>query len=106
MRKFQDNLTSYLQGTPDDIFTWFAGYRMRYFADQGLLTPIDDVWAKIGSNYSDAFKAASTGNDGKVLLHPVVQLPVGRDVSQERVRRTRATPFPRPGTSSSPSWTR
>src|SRR6476646_1940727 len=24
--KFQDNLTTYLQGTPDDIFTWFAGF--------------------------------------------------------------------------------
>ena len=73
--KFQDNLTSYLQGTPDDIFTWFAGYRMRYFADQGLLTPIDDVWAKIGSNYSDAFKAASTGNDGKSYFVPIYNYP-------------------------------
>jgi multiple sugar transport system substrate-binding protein len=73
--KFQDNLTSYLQGTPDDIFTWFAGYRMRYFADQGLLTPIDDVWAKVGSNYSDAFKAASTGNDGKGYFIPLYNYP-------------------------------
>jgi multiple sugar transport system substrate-binding protein len=73
--KFQDNLTTYLQGTPDDIFTWFAGYRMRYFADQGLLTPIDDVWAKIGSNYSDAFKAASTGNDGKGYFVPLYNYP-------------------------------
>src|SRR5262245_53009653 len=24
---FQDQLTSYLQGTPDDVFTWFAGFR-------------------------------------------------------------------------------
>ena len=68
-------ITSYLQGTPDDIFTWFAGYRMRYFADQGLLTPIDDVWAKIGSNYSDAFKAASTGNDGKSYFIPLYNYP-------------------------------
>jgi len=73
--KFQDNLTSYLQGTPDDIFTWFAGYRMRYFADQGLLTPIDDVWANVGSNYSDAFKAASTGNDGKMYFIPIYNYP-------------------------------
>ena len=33
---FQDQISSYLQGTPDDTFTWFAGYRMRFFADQGL----------------------------------------------------------------------
>ena len=35
---FQDQLNSYLQATPDDIFTWFAGFRMRFFADQGLAT--------------------------------------------------------------------
>ena len=34
---FQNAISSYLQGTPDDIFTWFAGYRLKYFADQGLL---------------------------------------------------------------------
>ena len=31
-------------GTPDDDFTWFSGYRMQFFAAQGLATPIDDVW--------------------------------------------------------------
>ena len=28
---------AYLQGTPDDLATWFAGYRMQFFAAQGLL---------------------------------------------------------------------
>ena len=28
---FQDDITSYLQGTPNDLATWFAGYRMQYF---------------------------------------------------------------------------
>ena len=32
---FQDNITAYLQ-QPDDVFTWFSGYRMRFFADKGL----------------------------------------------------------------------
>ena len=72
---FQDNLTTYLQGTPDDVFTWFAGYRMRYFADQGLLTPIDDVWEEIGPNFSDAFKTASTGNDGSMYFVPIYNYP-------------------------------
>ena len=36
---FQNDITSYLQGTPDDLATWFAGYRMQYFAAQGLLEP-------------------------------------------------------------------
>ncbi len=67
---FQEAITSYLQGTPDDIFTWFAGYRLKYFADQGLLSPIDDVWAKVGSDFSDALKTAVTGNDGKIYMVP------------------------------------
>src|SRR4029079_4378486 len=57
---FQDQISPYLQGTPDDVFTWFAGYRMRFFADQGLATDLSDLWTKIGSNFSDAFKASST----------------------------------------------
>ncbi|HJP75432.1 MAG TPA: extracellular solute-binding protein, partial [Pseudonocardiaceae bacterium] len=43
---FQQNINSYLQGTPDDVFMWFAGYRMQFFANKGLLHPIDDVWQK------------------------------------------------------------
>jgi multiple sugar transport system substrate-binding protein len=41
---FQTNINSYLQGTPDNVFDWFSGYRMQFFAQKGLLTPIDDVW--------------------------------------------------------------
>ena len=51
---FQDQISSYLQGTPDDVFTWFAGYRMRFFAAQGLATDISDIWTKVGSNFSEA----------------------------------------------------
>jgi multiple sugar transport system substrate-binding protein len=67
---FQDNLSQYLQGTPDDVITWFSGHRMRFFASQNLFTPIDDVWAKVGSKFSDAMKSAATHTDGKVYLIP------------------------------------
>ena len=73
--KFQDSINSYLQGTPDDVFTWFAGYRMRFFAAQGLSSPISDVWAKVGGNYSAAFKTASTGNDGQQYFIPMYNYP-------------------------------
>ncbi|HEY3164076.1 MAG TPA: extracellular solute-binding protein, partial [Candidatus Limnocylindrales bacterium] len=73
--KFQDTINAYLQATPDDTFTWFAGYRMRFFAAQGLATDISDVWGKIGSNYSDAFKTASTGDDGKQYFIPFYNYP-------------------------------
>ena len=72
---FQTNISSYLQGTPDDLFTWFAGYRMQYFAAQGLAMPIDDVWQKIGGNFSSAAKALSTGLDGHQYLVPIYNYP-------------------------------
>ncbi len=67
---FQENISTYLQN-PDDIIPWFAGFRMRFFADQGLLGDISDVW---GSGLNDGlgagFKSASTGNDGKQYFVP------------------------------------
>ena len=39
---FQESINNYLQGNPDDVFTWFAGYRMRFFAAQGLAGDISD----------------------------------------------------------------
>lgn len=74
---FQNKINTYLQGSPDDSFTWFAGYRMQYYADKGLLAPIDDVWEKIGGNYSDALKKASMGSDGKMYLVPNYNYPWG-----------------------------
>ena len=71
---FQNNIQNYLQGTPNDVFCWFAGNRMQFFAEQGLLTPIDDVWGKIGSQFGDAIKAASKYN-GKYYLVPWVNYP-------------------------------
>ncbi len=72
---FQDQLNSYLQATPDDVFTWFAGFRMRFFADQGLSVPVSDVWDEVGGNYSEAFKTASTGNDGEQYFIPIYNYP-------------------------------
>ncbi|WP_069465060.1 ABC transporter substrate-binding protein [Actinacidiphila rubida] len=72
---FQQNITSYLQGTPDDLFTWFAGYRMQYFAAQGLAEPIDDVWETIGSSFGPAAKQLSTGLDGHQYLVPIYNYP-------------------------------
>lgn len=71
---FQENITTYLNGAPDDVFTWFAGYRARYFASQGLTGDISDVWAKT-SGLSDALKKASTGDDGKQYFMPFTNYP-------------------------------
>jgi multiple sugar transport system substrate-binding protein len=72
---FQNNISAYLQGTPDALCTWFAGYRMQYFATQGLLEPIDDVWAKIGTNFNSASQSLSKGPDGKYYFVPIYNYP-------------------------------
>jgi multiple sugar transport system substrate-binding protein len=74
---FQENINNYLQGSPDETFTWFAGYRMRFYAKKGLAEPIDDVWDKIGGNFSDALAKASTGDDGKKYFVPNYNYPWG-----------------------------
>ncbi|WP_434527393.1 ABC transporter substrate-binding protein [Streptomyces ipomoeae] len=72
---FQEQINSYLQGTPDDVFHWFAGYRMQFFAAKGLATPIDDVWKTIGGNFPDAMKKLSKGEDGKYYFVPLTTYP-------------------------------
>ncbi|SDP76540.1 multiple sugar transport system substrate-binding protein [Streptomyces sp. cf386] len=72
---FQEQINSYLQGTPDDVFTWFAGYRMQFFAAKGLATPIDDVWKTIGGNFPEAMHKLSKGEDGKYYFVPLYTYP-------------------------------
>ena len=73
--KFQDSITAYLKGTPGDIFTWFAGYRMRSLAPQKLVRAISDVWAGIADHYTPAMKALSTAADGKQYFVPMYTYP-------------------------------
>ena len=56
---FQDNITTYLQGAPQDVFNWFSGERMRFFAAQGLVSDVDAVWKVIGGHYTQAMKNVS-----------------------------------------------
>ncbi len=70
---FQENINNYLQGQPDDVFTWFSGYRMRFFASKGLAGDISSVWKDL-PGYSDALKEASTA-DGKQYFVPSTTYP-------------------------------
>jgi len=72
---FQNQITSYLQGTQQDVFTWFSGHRMRFFADKGLATPIDDVWDAVKGNYTAGFAASVKGNDGHAYAVPTDYYP-------------------------------
>ena len=70
---FQENINNYLQGSPDDVFTWFAGYRMKFFASRGLIGDVSDIWPIDG--IGESFKAASTGDDGKQYFAPQSYYP-------------------------------
>ena len=72
---FQDQITNYLGGTPDTGYTWFSGFRMKFFADQGLNVAVDDVWEKVKGNYTEGFATSVVGNDGKVYGVPVDYYP-------------------------------
>ncbi len=100
---FQENITNYLQGSPDQVFTWFAGNRMQFFAAQGLVAPIDDVWTRPDR---PVFRGLSEGVDRRrrqEVLRPLLQLPVGDLLPQERVRRQGLHRPDDRGTSSRPS---
>ena len=72
---YQDRALDYLDGTPEDVVTWFSGYQMRYFAQKGLITPIDEVWALVKDNFSPGFAGAVSGDDGRVYGIPVDSYP-------------------------------
>ncbi|MFF0744714.1 ABC transporter substrate-binding protein [Streptomyces sp. NPDC004111] len=71
---FQENINRYLQSSPNDVFMWFAGYRMQFFAKKGLLYDISDLWGDF-QGFSPALKDQSTGEDGKQYLVPYYYYP-------------------------------
>ena len=70
---YQQNFNTYIQ-QPDDVISWFAGYRMRAFASKGVVGDISDVWANI-TGMSEGFKSASSGLDGKQYFVPFYFYP-------------------------------
>lgn len=60
----------YLGGSPEDVVMFLTGHQMRRAAAKGLLEPLDDVWAQVGSRFSQALKEASTGDDGRIYAIP------------------------------------
>jgi len=74
---FQEQINNYLQATPDDVFTWFAGYRMQFFAAKGLSNQIDDVWNTIGGNFPQSVHDLSKGQDGHYYFVPIYYYPWG-----------------------------
>ncbi|WP_017569432.1 ABC transporter substrate-binding protein [Nocardiopsis halotolerans] len=68
---FQQSVNNYLQGTPDDVIGWFAGYRMRFFAERDLITDVTDVWDQhFRDVFTDQVRSLCTADDGKQYMVP------------------------------------
>jgi multiple sugar transport system substrate-binding protein len=72
---YQTNISRYLQGNPDDVFCWFAGNRMQFFANKGLASDISDIWKSAPfDGFTQALKDQSTSN-GKQYFVPLYYYP-------------------------------
>ena len=84
-------------------FTWFAGYRMQFFAAQGLLAPDRRRLGEDRRQLRRRGEVAVEGPRRQVLPRADLQLPVGRLLQQERLRGEGLHRSRRPGTTSSRS---
>lgn len=71
---FKQGINNYLQGRPSDVFTWFAGYRARYFAQKGLVSDISDVWSQV-ADMPDSMRVSSSTTDGQQIFMPSTYYP-------------------------------
>ena len=71
---FQENINNYLQGSPDDAFGWFAGYRARFFASKNLVGDLSDVYQGI-QGIPEGLKKACSTEDGKQIVIPATYYP-------------------------------
>jgi multiple sugar transport system substrate-binding protein len=75
---FQDGISQYLQGTPDDVFGWMAGWRTNYRADQGLLQDVSDNIKNLGDQLPASFVGGATNPaDSKQYIIPTTWYPWG-----------------------------
>lgn len=71
---FKNNLNNYLQGNPDDIFTWFAGYRARFFAENELVSDLSGIWGDF-EGFPESIRNACSTTDGRQVLVPSTYYP-------------------------------
>ncbi len=70
---YVQNFNTYLS-QPDDVMAWNAGYRMRAFANKGVIGDVSEIWSGF-DGFSEGFKNASSGLDGKQYLVPFTFYP-------------------------------
>lgn len=62
---YKTSIRNFLVSEPPDIALWFAGNRMKFFVEQGLLADVSDVWQDQGLTQSMASSLAALTVDGK-----------------------------------------
>jgi len=70
---FKQAIRTYLASDdPPDVLTWFAGNRMRFFSNNGLLMPLDDLFTENGwdTAYPEGILSVSKGTDGTYYFVP------------------------------------
>ena len=70
---FKQAIRTYLASDdPPDVLTWFAGNRMRFFSNNGLLMALDDLYTanKWDTAYPEGIRNVSKGTDGVYYFVP------------------------------------
>lgn len=70
---FKQAIRTYLASdNPPDVLTWFAGNRMRFFVEKGLIMDVSDVYESEGWNeaFPEGILAVSKGPDDKYYFVP------------------------------------
>lgn len=62
---YKSAIRNWLVTSPPDVVFWFAGERMKYFVDRGLIEEVSDVWDNNNLHQDFASTRSSMSVDGK-----------------------------------------
>jgi len=75
---FQNGISQYLQGTPDDVFGWMAGWRTNFYASQDLFHDVSANIKNLGDQLPAAvIQGATNPGDSKQYIIPTTYYPWG-----------------------------
>ena len=61
---YKTAIRNFLASDPPDVALWFAGNRMRFFVDQGLIMDVSDLWEEAGFNETMASSRRTAFHSG------------------------------------------
>ena len=73
---FQNGISQYLQGTPDDVFGWMAGWRTNFYASQSLFHDVSANIKNLGDQLTaPVIQGATNPKDNKQYIIPTTYYP-------------------------------